>query len=156
VIQAIFRPAKRGREGALEPTCNEHIKFTTSRHVVAAAERQGKTHLKLDDGAERTFDHVLLGTGHKIDIVRYGLLSTDLLERVRTQTDIQYSTQDLNLRRPACTSLEPQRPNRSVLFMRFVAGKHYAAEVPSRHVVRAQTKHVTRSYAERPAAVDAS
>jgi FAD-dependent urate hydroxylase len=134
----------------------EHMKLVTGRQVVAVAERQGKAHLRLDDGIERAFDHVLLGTGYKIDVARYGFLSPDLLESVRTANgypvlDRGFESSARGLYFVGTTAAHSFGP-----FMRFVAGTHYAAGVLSRHVARAQTKCVARSYAERPAAVDAS
>jgi FAD-dependent urate hydroxylase len=63
---------------------SQDIAITTGCHAVAAAEKGGKVHLQLNDGSERTFDHVLLGTGYKIDITRYGFLSPKMLGAVRT------------------------------------------------------------------------
>jgi hypothetical protein len=39
--------------------------------------------LMLDDGSERRVDHVLLGTGYRVDISQYGFLSLALLKEVR-------------------------------------------------------------------------
>ncbi len=39
--------------------------------------------LKLDDGSERRVDHVLLGTGYRVDVSQYAFLSKDLVSQVR-------------------------------------------------------------------------
>ena len=165
---ALFTMAPRGLQDkmayrAIRPAASiwlrprsEHITLTTGRHVVAAAERQGKAHLKLDDGAGRTFDHVLLGTGYKIDIARYGFLSADLLERVRTANGYPVLSRGFESSNPGLYFVGATAAHSFGPFLRFVAATQYTAKVLSGHVVRAQTKHEARSYAERPAAVDAS
>ena len=40
--------------------------------------------VSFDDGSDRTIDHVLLGTGYRVDISRYGFLSAALQRSIRT------------------------------------------------------------------------
>jgi FAD-dependent urate hydroxylase len=54
------------------------VKITTGRSVVHANAPGDEVALKLDDGAERRVDHVLLGTGYSVDITRYGFLPPEL------------------------------------------------------------------------------
>lgn len=44
----------------------------------------GGVRLKLGDSGERTADHVLLGTGYRVDVRRYGFLDLALASAVRT------------------------------------------------------------------------
>jgi cation diffusion facilitator CzcD-associated flavoprotein CzcO len=60
------------------------VTFRTRRHVLSATVRGEKVHLHLNDGTDCEADHVLLGTGYKIAIARYGFLSQDVLQAVRT------------------------------------------------------------------------
>ena len=39
--------------------------------------------LKLDDGAERRCDHVVLGTGYKVDLSKYDFLPETLVKEIR-------------------------------------------------------------------------
>jgi cation diffusion facilitator CzcD-associated flavoprotein CzcO len=50
--------------------------------VVAAAPAGGRVQLKLDDKSERTADHVLLGTGYRVDIAKYPFLPPKLLQGI--------------------------------------------------------------------------
>jgi hypothetical protein len=59
------------------------VKITLSRRVVSASERDGCVQLCLDDGSQRTVDHVLLGTGYHIDVSRYPFLAPELTARLR-------------------------------------------------------------------------
>ena len=49
------------------------VKITTSRSVQSADMAGNEVRLRLDDGSERRVDHVLLGTGYRVDISRYEL-----------------------------------------------------------------------------------
>lgn len=59
------------------------VKISTGRTVRSAKEIDGELQLILDDGSERRVDHVLMGTGYRVDISSYRFLSHDLLSEVR-------------------------------------------------------------------------
>ncbi len=61
----------------------QNVRVSTGRHVVSATEIGGEVELRLDDGTERRVDHVLLGTGYRVDIAKYEFLSRDLIREVR-------------------------------------------------------------------------
>jgi hypothetical protein len=63
------------------------VTFVTGRQVVSATEAGGQVRLRLDDGSDRSADHVLLGTGYKVGISRSSFLSPELLGAVRTVDD---------------------------------------------------------------------
>ncbi len=54
------------------------VEFTLGREVVSAREQEGQVLLCLDDGSTRSVDHVLLGTGYKIDVRAYPFLKGEL------------------------------------------------------------------------------
>jgi thioredoxin reductase len=58
------------------------VKITTGRSVEQAKAIGDEVSLKLDDGSERRVDHVLLGTGYKVDISRYDFLSPELVRNI--------------------------------------------------------------------------
>lgn len=59
------------------------VKISTGRSVRSAEEVDGEVKLVLDDGSERRVDHVLMGTGYRVDISRYRFLSAELIKEVR-------------------------------------------------------------------------
>jgi hypothetical protein len=59
------------------------VPVTLGRTVTRALPVDGGAELELDDGSRRLVDHVLLGTGFRVDIARYGILDPDLLRRIR-------------------------------------------------------------------------
>jgi thioredoxin reductase len=58
------------------------VKMTTGRNVSEAKALGDEVTLKLDDGSERHVDHVLLGTGYRVDISRYDFLPQELTRDV--------------------------------------------------------------------------
>jgi NADPH-dependent 2,4-dienoyl-CoA reductase/sulfur reductase-like enzyme len=126
------------------------VTIATSRHAVNATERGGKVHLQLNDGSERTVDHVLLGTGYKIDIARYGFLSAELLQRVRTVNGYPLLNNGFE---SSLTGLYFAGATGAYSFgplLRFVAGTQYAARALSRHAVRIPSSHAFKIFSERP------
>jgi cation diffusion facilitator CzcD-associated flavoprotein CzcO len=78
-----YRAIRPAVAGWLRPRF-EGVSVSPGREVVAAEARGGKIRLRLNDGTEREADHVLLGTGYRVCLARYGFLPTDLREAVRT------------------------------------------------------------------------
>jgi len=60
------------------------ITMTTGRAVTRVATTTGQVTLVLDDGTERTADHVLLATGYRVDVKRMSILSPDIVSAVAT------------------------------------------------------------------------
>src|SRR5208282_5506524 len=51
--------------------------------------------VRLSDGSERTVDHVLLGTGYRVDVSKYGFLSSELVQSMRCFKGYPGSQKDL-------------------------------------------------------------
>jgi hypothetical protein len=60
------------------------VTITTGRHVVSASARGDRVCIQLNDGSDRSANHVLLGTGYQVSIGRYRFLCPELLQAVRT------------------------------------------------------------------------
>lgn len=130
-----YRAMRPRASGWLKPRVQQ-VKIQTSRHATSAAARSGEVYLKLNDGSERVFDHVLLGAGYKIDIARYSFLAAELLRCVETgsgypllRPGFESSLEGLYfVGAPSGLSFGP--------FFRFVAGTAYAGNVLARHAAR--------------------
>lgn len=59
------------------------VKLSTARMVTEARAVGDEVRLKLDDGSERSADHVLMGTGYSVDIGKYEFMSPELLKGVQ-------------------------------------------------------------------------
>jgi lysine/ornithine N-monooxygenase len=54
------------------------VPIAEGRSVAAATMTGGHVRLTLDDGNERVVDHVLLGTGYRVDVTRYPFLTAEI------------------------------------------------------------------------------
>jgi hypothetical protein len=77
-----YRTIRPAAAGWLRPRLAD-VKITMARSV-ASASANGSVRLNLGDGTERTADHVLLGTGYRVDVRRYGFLDSALATSIRT------------------------------------------------------------------------
>jgi cation diffusion facilitator CzcD-associated flavoprotein CzcO len=127
----VLRPAGAGW---LVPRMHDTVRITTGRAVTLAEPEGDAVRLTLDDGSVRTVDHVLLGTGYRVDVGRYPFLSPGLLEAVRRvdghptlSHGLESSVDGLHfLGAPAARSFGP--------LLRFVAGTEFAARAVARRL----------------------
>jgi hypothetical protein len=99
--------------------------------------------LTLDDGTTRETDHVLLGTGYRVDVAGYPFLSRSVLSAIRRVrgypvlgAGFESSVPGLHfLGAPAAYSYGP--------LLRFVAGTEYAAPALARHAQRGVVRRPT-------------
>ncbi|MGH9343847.1 MAG: FAD-dependent oxidoreductase, partial [Terriglobia bacterium] len=61
----------------------EGVPVTLGRSVISVAPAGGRVRIRLDDGSERTADHILLGTGFRMDVSKYKFLDRGLLQSIR-------------------------------------------------------------------------
>jgi hypothetical protein len=114
----------------------EHVPIENSLSVQSAARVGDQVRLSLSNGIEREFDHVLLGTGYRVDISKYEFLDSSLLRAVRTVNGypvlgrgLESSVAGLHfLGAPAAWSFGP--------LMRFVAGTEFTGRALARAVAR--------------------
>jgi len=118
------------------------VRVTTGRTVVSAKPQGNQLCVMLDDSTTRSIDHVLLGTGYRIDITRYSFLSPGLLSLQcvngypQLAAGFESSVPGLHfLGAPAAWSFGP--------LMRFVAGTRYSARELVRVVLAADGRHLS-------------
>jgi len=93
--------------------------------------------LTLDDGTELTVDHVLFGTGYRIDIAKYPFLSPGLVKQIdrvggypRLRPGLESSVHGLHfLGAPAAWSFGP--------VARFVSGTYYCVQALTDRIAKA-------------------
>jgi hypothetical protein len=103
------------------------VRVTTGTEVRAASLHGHQARLELSSGETREFDHVLLGTGYRVDLARYGFLPDALRAEIdcvsgypRLSNSYETSVPGLHIvGAPAAWSFGP--------IMRFVFGSGYAA-----------------------------
>ncbi len=102
------------------------VTITSGIVAVQATERNGRAVVEFDDGSSREVEHVLLGTGYRVDVSRYPFLAGELVDQVEAVNGypvlgrgFESSVDGLHfLGAPAAYSFGP--------LMRFVAGTEYA------------------------------
>lgn len=103
------------------------VPIVFERRVVSARRVRNQVRIWLDDGSERTVDHVLLGTGYRVDISKYDFLAPELLQSIersngypRLRAGLETSVPGLHiLGAPAAYTFGP--------LMQFVSGTRYAS-----------------------------
>lgn len=110
------------------------IPIRTGVHVTTAVPNGDRLEVTLSDGRSRLVDHLMFGTGYRVDITRYPFLVAGLVRRVRTvdgypvlRPGMESSVPGLHfLGAPGARSFGP--------IMRFVAGGWFAARSLTRAV----------------------
>jgi cation diffusion facilitator CzcD-associated flavoprotein CzcO len=136
LAQRSIRPAG---SGWLVPRL-EPVPIEVGRTVVGATAASGRVELDLAGGQRRTADHVLLGTGYRIDVSRFELLAPELrgaLDLVDGYPVLDRSFQSsipglYFVGAPAAWSFGP--------LMRFVAGTGFAARAVAREILASSAR----------------
>lgn len=119
------------------------VRCNPGRTILDARILGGRIALDLDDGA-RTFDHVLLGTGYRVDISRLGVLAPQLRERIACVEGSPLLGPGFESSMPRLHFVGSYAVKSFGPLLRFIAGAPYAA--------RAVTHSVRGRAAPRPAA----
>ena len=104
-----------------------NLRKSLGRFVVCAAPVGERIKVRLDDGSERTIDHVLLGTGYRVDVSKYDFLAPEITQSIsrfggypRLKEGFESSVPGLHfLGAPGVWSFGP--------LVQFVVGTHYAS-----------------------------
>ena len=110
------------------------VPISLGRTVVAVVPAGDRVRVQVDDGSERTVDHILLGTGYRVDISKYEFLAPKLAESIscfngypRLKVGLETSVAGLHiLGAPAAWSYGP--------LMQFVSGARYASHALTRRI----------------------
>ena len=129
-----LRPA--GARWLIERT--KHVTISTSRYVTSA-EAQGQVlRLRLNDGSTREVDHVLLGTGYRVDVSRYPFLPPEIVQALRITDGFPHLKAGLESTVPGLHFMgAPSAWNFGPL-MYFVAGTDFGARELARGILRSR------------------
>jgi FAD-dependent urate hydroxylase len=108
---------------------------TLGRSVVEADADDGHVRMTLDDGDRREVDHVLLGTGFRVDVTRYGFLAPELLRQVRLDDGYPLLTTGLESSVPGLHFVGAPAARIFGPVVRFVIGTAYVAPALTRQVL---------------------
>lgn len=138
-----IRPAGAGW---LRPRMNG-VRITTGRVINSANLVGQRVQLKLDDGTERCFDHILLATGYHVDISRCAFLAPDLLRSLRLLDGYPELSAGFEASLPGLHFLGASAAETFGPLMRFVAGTKYAASALTHSIVGQATNRATSQVA---------
>jgi NADPH-dependent 2,4-dienoyl-CoA reductase/sulfur reductase-like enzyme len=125
------------------------VPIAFERTVAGAAPAGTGVRVTLDDGTVRRADHVVLGTGFRVDVARYPFLSPELVRDLdlvggypRLRPGLESSVPGMHFVGAAATfSFGP--------LMRFVVGTWYAAPAVARSILGRRQRVVRLSYKRR-------
>jgi FAD-dependent urate hydroxylase len=112
------------------------VPMSLGRSVVSAAVKGGRIGVRLDDGTERIVDHVLLGTGYRVDVSKYDFLSPELARAVDCFNGYPRLTDGFESSVPGLHFLGAPAVSSFGALMQFVVGTHYASRALLRHVAK--------------------
>jgi FAD-dependent urate hydroxylase len=124
------RCLKAGAAGWLKPRFG-NVACHAGRTIVAARAASDRIVLTLDNG-QRDFDHVVLGTGYRVDISRIGILSAKLLSKIACVDGSPLLHAGLESSVPHLHFVGSAAVKSFGPLMRFVAGASYAAHAVTR------------------------
>jgi hypothetical protein len=125
------------------------VVFALGRRVVEAEPAPEGVQVSLDDGSQRSVDHVVLGTGFDIDVSSYAFLSEEIAARLdlvggypRLGPGLESNVPGLHFTGAAASlSFGP--------ITRFVVGTWYAAPALAERVVGRRRRKLRLSYRPR-------
>ena len=114
------------------------VPITTGTSVTSARAVNGRARLLLSNGATRDVDHVLLGTGYRVDVGRYRFLDSQIIRELKTANgfprlsrSFESSVAGLHfIGAPAAWSFGPM--------MCFVSGTRFTAETLQEHFLKSR------------------
>ena len=142
----LFRHVPRRAQGpiaqrCIRPACSHFVRVrldgvrVTTGVSIAGADMDGdQVRLSLTDGSERRVDHLMLGTGYRVDVARYPFIGESLLSGLQRVNGypvlgrgLESSVPGLHFAgAPAAWSFGP--------IMRFVSGSWYAGSAIAREI----------------------
>lgn len=112
------------------------IPITTGIRIVEAVPTAegSRLRLRLSDGNERTVDHLLCGTGYRVDVTRYGFIDPSLRQRLRTRAGYPDLSVGFESSIPGMHFLGTPAANSFGPLCRFVAGTPYMSKELTRFI----------------------
>jgi hypothetical protein len=112
------------------------VRISVGRHVQSAKSLVREVQLILDDGSERRVDHVLLGTGYRVEISQYRFLAPTMVSEIiqfegypKLEGGFRSSVPGLHfIGAPAARSFGP--------LLYFVAGTDFTSQALTDHICR--------------------
>jgi hypothetical protein len=118
----------------------EGVRIHTGREIASAQSANGGLAVRLSDGTSVEADHLLFGTGYRVDLSRYGFLASDLLGRVMQFGGYPVLSKGLESSEPGLHFLGAPAAWSFGPVMRFVSGTWFSGDALQRFVVSEQSR----------------
>jgi len=133
------KSTKLGFSYRLVPTLNgTPVRYGQS--VERACVQAGRVALRLNNGSERTADHVVLGTGYRVDISKCSLLSPAILNELKAVDGYPVLDSGLESSVPGLHLLGAAAAYTFGPLVRFVAGTGFASSALARRIRATKAK----------------
>jgi cation diffusion facilitator CzcD-associated flavoprotein CzcO len=119
------------------------VRVNAGRQIVAARPAGDRLTLQLDNVA-RSFEHVLLATGYRVDIARTGLLGPEALARIACREGAPVLAAGLESTLPGLHFAGASAVKSFGPLMRFIAGSGFAASEVTRTVLARRARRDDR------------
>ncbi len=116
------------------------ITITTSTSIVSALSSNNRIRLTLTDSSSREVDHVLLGTGYRVDINKYPFLAPELSQSVSQQSGFPLLSHGFESSVPGLHFIGAPSAWRFGPLMFFVCGTDFAARRLAQHFIQEGSK----------------
>jgi cation diffusion facilitator CzcD-associated flavoprotein CzcO len=115
----------------------EDVPIHLDSRVQSAQPGDSKLRVELDDGKTRVVDHLLLGTGYRVDVAKYAFLERSLAGRVQTNNGYPVLRRGMESSVPRLHFLGAPASYSYGPIMRFVAGGWFGASSLTRAIKEA-------------------
>ena len=142
----LFRRLPRGAQDrvayrSIRPACSNFVRvrldgvtLNFGRHVLGAEESPSGVRLQLNGSEGREFDHVMFGTGYRVDVTRYPFLASELLGGLRTERGYPVLRRGLESSVPGLHFVGAPAAYSFGPITRFVSGSWYCGKAVARAV----------------------
>jgi len=104
--------------------------------VVSAVSVGERVKVSLNDGSERTVDHILLGTGYRVDISKYEFLAPELAQSIQRSNGYPCLKEGLETSVPGLHIIGAPAAWSCGPLMQFVSGTTFASQALMRSICR--------------------
>jgi cation diffusion facilitator CzcD-associated flavoprotein CzcO len=135
---------------AIRPAVFDNLMASTEvaihpgRFPVNARVEGERIRVHLNDGSDRLVDHVVLGTGYRVDVARYPFLSRPAVDAIQRVNGYPVLNAGLECSLPALHFLGAPAARSFGPLMRFVAGTEFAGRALQRSVAQAWNRSLVR------------
>jgi pyridine nucleotide-disulfide oxidoreductase len=126
-----------------------NVRIHTGRFVIHARPKGERVCVQLNDGSRRTFDHVLVGTGYRVDVSRYPFLSPLILEKIKRVAGFPVLDEGFETSLPGMHFVGAPAAWSFGPLMRFVAGTEFASPAVAHRILHVKERNPNLSWMAR-------